>query len=99
MENENDAVLSIETKKYPNGNLVKRCVLSTGKTAVCRELTGADCIEADKITQKEPELATAALMAVATRIDDKPIVVEDLLILKARDFTRIKAMTVALNFM
>ena len=97
-ESENDLALSIETKKYSNGNLVKRCFLSDGRVAICRELTGADCVESDKISQSKQELVYSAMMALSAKIDDKPVVLEDLLQMKAKDFNRIKIMTVTLNF-
>ncbi len=97
-EHDNDAIIGIETRKYSNGDVIKRCRLSNGAEAVSREISGADLIETDKVAGGKQENAFPAMMAMSTKIDGISVTMEDLLVLKAKDFNKIRAMVAQLNF-
>lgn len=93
-----DEAMGIETYVYPNGNMIKRLQLSTGKTAIVRELKGVDMTEVEKLTDGDTSKVFPAIIAVATKIDGGFIVMEDVLQYKAKDYNRLKIAASALNF-
>lgn len=97
-ESDADKLLGIETRVYDNGHTVKRCILTNGHIAIVRELLGEDMIEADKLAGSQQELSLPAIMAKATKLGNKPLLLEDLKLLKAKDYNKIKVMAAALNF-
>lgn len=97
-ENEDDKTLGIETANYDNGGKVKRITLSTGEIALVRKLKGSDMRQVDMITGTKRENALPALMAVATKINDRPIVMEELDNFWAPDYNKIKMAVTELNF-
>ncbi len=93
-----DEAMGIETYVYPNGNMIKRLKLSTGKTAVVRELKGVDMTEVEKLTDGDTSKVFPAIIATATKLDGAFIVMEDVLQYKAKDYNRLKIAASALNF-
>lgn len=93
-----DEAMGIETYVYPNGNMIKRLKLSTGKTAVVRELKGVDMTEVEKLTDGDTSKVFPAIIATATKLDGTFIVMEDVLQYKAKDYNRLKIAASALNF-
>jgi len=97
-EDANDEAMGIETISYPNGGKSKRVVLSDGRIAITRRVKGKDMIEAGKLAGQSVEKVNAAVAAVATKIDDQPLILDDLLNMWGMDFALISAMSNNLNF-
>lgn len=98
-EDESDETMGIKTMTYPNGSKIKMAVLSDGRTAQCRKLKGKDQMAIQRITDGDKTKLQNALASIATKIDDKPIVVEDLDELWYPDYTKIIAMSSNINFL
>ena len=94
--------MSILTKNYDNGNIVKKAPLKNGRTAIVRELTGADVLVAQEIAgdkDKRGRRYQLAVAALATKVDGVQVVLEDLLAMKASDMTKISSASALLNFL
>ena len=94
-----DESMSIETFNYENGAITKRCKLKDGRLAVCHLLKGKDRTNIARITGGDATKTQDAIVALATKINDKPIVIEDMDNLWFNDFTRIQMMATSINFM
>lgn len=95
-----DETMGVETKVYPNGNLVKRVTLKDGRKAIVRELAAWEIEEeASKYHNNDKNLVELAMATIATKIDDQKIAFEDLKFLKARDWNRIKYANALINFL
>lgn len=90
--------LGIESKEYENGKIVRRVKLSNGQTAIVRELTGREINQGVQRLATTKEDYQVAMMAIATTIDQKQIVMEDLLEMRGRDFTRLQVANAQVNF-
>ncbi len=100
-EDENEELLNIKTKEYDNGNLIKQVELKKGKIAIVRELDRKESKKAYEIAgewKEDKDRLAAALIAVSTKIDDKEILMEDVLLFKAKEFNRLSIATQSLNF-
>ena len=99
-ENENEELLAITTKEYENGNLVKKVPLKKGRFAIVRELDQKEMKKVREIAGdgKDQQRFSASMIAMCTRIDDKDLIMEDVLEYKAKDFGRISMAAQALNF-
>ncbi len=95
---DNEKVLGVETAIYANGNEVKRLTLSSGKTAIIRELSGQDMIQVTKLTGSNPDNYTPALMHYAVKIDGHQLPMEDFPKLKGKDFNKLNIQVLSLNF-
>lgn len=94
-----EEALGISTKTYEdNGKTVKKVLLSNNRVAIVRELNGAEGIHAKKQTGKDGTKLQEAFAAFATRVDDKPINIDELLAMKAKDCNRITIASSLLNF-
>jgi len=100
-EDEAEEARGIKTRIYENGNRVKNVTLSNGKVAIVRELTGKEVMEARKYDGGKADDARIVniVAAIATNIDGKNIVPEDLETFKARDFLKITSCSVLLNLL
>lgn len=81
-----------------NGNKFIRFELSTGSTAEVREGTGDDVEKATLISGGIQSKYLSALMAATVSIDGKQIVMEDLSLLKMKDYLKIQVAFSELNF-
>lgn len=99
VESEADETMGIETFHYENGAITKRCKLKNGSVAVCNLLKGKDRTNISRITGGDATKAQDAIIALATKINDKPIVIEDMDNLWFNDFTKIQMMATSINFM
>jgi uncharacterized protein YneR len=97
-DNETDEAMGIETYRYDNGGVSKRCKLSDGTTAVCHRLKGKDRQMIKRIAGDQKDKFEDALIAVSTKIDDKSIVLEDLDNLWFDDAMTLQTMASTLNF-
>ncbi len=100
-EDENEELLNIKTKEYDNGNLIKQVELKKGKIAIVRELDRKESKKAYEIAgewKEDKDRLATALIAVSTKIDDKEILMEDVLLFKAKEFNRLSIATQSLNF-
>lgn len=97
-ENSEEQAIGVETKVYDNGNLVKRAKLSNGKVAVIRELLGKDNKDIFKTIGDKSDGFLNASIACATKIDDQPVLMEDIDFMKMKDVNKLTAMHQALNF-
>lgn len=101
-EDEVDEARDIQTKEYENGNLIKKVKLSRGKVAIVRELMSSDVSKAYQLAgakNKEDRRVVAAMISLAVTIDEKPVMMEDVLdTMKAKDYMRLASANAALNF-
>lgn len=93
-----EEILGIQTLQYENGSLVKRCTLSDGKVAKCRQLKGKDRHMINRISAGERDKVQDAVIALSTQIDGKDIIIETLDDLKFVDYTKVSSMATTLNF-
>jgi hypothetical protein len=93
-----DEAMCVETKKYENGNEVKRITLSSGKVAVVRELKAWEIEESSRLHQNDKEKYIMAIAALATAIDNEKVIYEDLRQMKGKDWTKIKYAVASTNF-
>lgn len=99
IESEADETMGIETFHYDNGAITKRCKLKDGRVAVCHLLKGKDRVNISRITGGDASKAQDAIVALATKINDKPIVIEDMDNMWFNDFTKVQMMATSINFM
>jgi hypothetical protein len=97
-EDEGFEALGILTKE-DNGNKVCKCTLSDGRTAIVRELTGAESKKAKATLGKSMNMLEAAYAALATKIDGKEYPYQELLNMKAKDYNKIETASSILNFL
>ena len=99
-ENENDEVMDILTKEYDNGNLIKKVPLRKNRFAIVRELDQKEMKKVREIAgdAKDQQRLTAAMIALCAKIDDKELIMEDILEYKAKDFGRLSLAAQELNF-
>jgi hypothetical protein len=95
---ETDEAMGVETKKYENGNEVKRVTLSSGKIAQVRELKAWEMEESSRLHQNDKEKITMAVAALSTTIDDVKVVYEELRQMKGKDWLKIKYAVALINF-
>lgn len=96
-----DKAMGIETYRYDNESISKRCTLSDGRKAVCRRLKGKDRHLINRLVENSTDKGGTykdAVTAVSTKIDDKDIVIEDLDSLWFNDLINIQTMASTLNF-
>jgi hypothetical protein len=97
IENDDDKTFGIETKRYPNGQIMKRCKLSDGRIAEAKRLKGSDAKEVSRLTGGEAEGYQDAIIAKCLTIDGKAIVPEDVQDMWMDDRTKV-TMLAAINF-
>lgn len=97
-DSKTDETMGIETYRYDNGGISKRCKLSDGKEAVCHRLKGKDRLTVKRACGNDKEKFEDALIAVCTKINDKGIVLEDLDSMWFNDVLTIQTMASTLNF-
>ncbi len=97
-EDETDESMQVMTKVYENENAIMKVLLRRGRIAIVRELTGDEILTASKPAGKDQAKVQPAIAAYATKIDDKPLLMEDLLAMKAKDYLKIMYASNALNF-
>ena len=96
-ETEEDKLFGIETKRYQNGQVMKRCTLSDGRIAEARRLKGSDGREVSRLTNGEQEKYQKAIIALSVTISGEAIVIEDLDAMWLDDVTKI-TMLASINF-
>lgn len=96
-ENEKDDLFKVETKRYDNGQVMKRCTLSDGRVAISRKLKGSDLKEVRRLTGGDSEKYQNAIVAKCVTLDDKPITIEEIDDLWMDDATKI-VMMASINF-
>lgn len=72
--------------------------LSDGRTVVMREGSGADAEEAQAVFGNDKKKYMSALMVQCITVDGKKLVMEDLPIMKLKDFLKIQTEFSILNF-
>ena len=97
-ENEEEEKKGISTKEYENGNVVKKTKLKKGRTAIVRELLGKDNKDIVKLMGDKTENYLNAAISIATKIDDKPVFMEDIDFMHMKDVNRLTEMYQSLNF-
>jgi len=98
-ENEGDEAMGILTKEYENGHKVKQLQLSTGKTAIVRELMGKEVLKYQRLAEGDREKVLPAMMAIAIKIDGAELLMEDYLEdIKAKDYHKLMLACQDLNF-
>jgi len=97
-QDEQDHSMGVETKKYENGNEVKRIVLSDGKVALVHEMKAWEMEESEKFHGNKPNQFTMAIATMCTKIDDKRVAFEDLKFMKSKDWLKIKYAVALINF-
>lgn len=93
-QNENPVVL-------PPANKSETIELSGGRKATIREGNGYDAEEAMRVsgtTDAADKAYMSALMAACTMIDDKPVVMEDIRLLRIGDYVQVMTVFSKLNF-
>ena len=95
---ESEEALGLETKTHENGHQVKRVKLSNGSVAIIRELNGKDVEFTSRLHNNEKEKVIMSMTAVATKIDGQDIVIEDLEVMKAKDYNKLRMACALLNF-
>jgi hypothetical protein len=98
-EDETDDAMGIETFLHNDGGISKRCKLKDGRQVVCHSLKGKDSVNIKRITGGDSSKVQDAVTALSTRIDDKPIVIEDLSELWFNDYTKVQMMCSSINFL
>lgn len=97
---ESDETMTVETKTYENGNVVKRVTLSDGRKAIVRELKAWETEEeASKFHQNNKTMVEMAIATIATKINDQPVIFEDIREMKAKDWNKIKYASALVNFL
>jgi len=98
-EDESNEALKIESRTYENGNEVRRVTLSTGKVAIVRELTGLETgRDVQRLCKDDKENYQFAMIAIATKIEDAGITIEDVKEMKGKDFTKLQVANAQINF-
>ena len=92
-----DEAAGIETAIYLNGNQVKKFTISTGKNVIVRELNGKDMLDIDQMASNQADYIPMMLHK-AVKIEGEHIPMEDFLLLKGKDFNKIKVQAIAINF-
>jgi urease accessory protein UreE len=96
---EDDELMKIETNTYENGKQVKRVTLRDGRKAIIRMLKAWEMEESQRFHKNNQELLLIAVAAKAIKIDDKPVLFEDIKEMDAPDWVSIKGAVALLNFM
>jgi len=97
-----DKSMGIETYRYDNGSVSKRCTFSDGREAVCHRLKGKDRHIINRIVgdaKNKGESYKDALIVVCTKINGQGFVIEDLDALWYDDLVKLQSMATDLNFM
>lgn len=97
-DSKTDEAMGVETYRYDNGGISKRCKLSDGRTAVAHRLKGKDRLIVKRACGNDKEKYEDALTAVCTKIDDKGMVMEDLDNMWFDDAMTLQTMAQQLNF-
>lgn len=95
---ETDEAMGIASKKYENGNEVKRIKLSDGRIATVRELPAWEMEESEKFHENKANQVTMGVATMCTQIDGKNVAFEDLKFMKGKDWNKIKVACATLNF-
>jgi hypothetical protein len=96
-ENDDDKELGIETKRYDNGQIMKRAKLSDGRTAVARRLKGFDAREIQKQLNGDANNYRDAVIARCLTINEQKVVVEDVIQMWMDDYNTVLALA-SINF-
>lgn len=96
-ETDDDKELGIETRRYSNGQIMKRAKLSDGRTAVARRLKGFDVREIQKVMGNDSGKYQNAVIARCLTIDDAKVVIEDVEQMWMDDYNTILALA-SINF-
>lgn len=98
-EDEMNEGMQIESKKYENGNEVRRVTLSNGTVCIVRELTGKEIgMDVARLTGGNKDNYQFAMVAVATKFGEQGKTLEDILDMKGKDYTRLQAANSQINF-
>lgn len=102
IENEQDFLVEVFTREDEAGNVFKKTILKGGRVAIVKELTKKEFREASKFAEArndDKDAFMASLIATCTLVDEKPILMEDILDnFLARDVNRLTIAAKALNF-
>lgn len=97
-ETEAEKELGISTIVYDNGNVTKKATLSNGSVAVVRTTFGRDNKEILRRINGDGEDYINGQISVATTIDGKPALFEDIQSMKSKDINKLAVCNQALNF-
>lgn len=98
-ESEGDAAMEIYTKVYENGNKIKRALLpASRKIAVVRELLARDSQLITRHMGREQEKYNLACITVAATFDGNLLPIEEISVLKMKDYSRLLSMYQDINF-
>ena len=101
LENLQAELMQTYTKENEDGTIVKKVILKNGKVGIVRELDRSEMKKALQISgdiNNDNDKYLAALISVSTKIDDKEIIMEDILNYKAKDFIRLSYAVQSINF-
>lgn len=98
-EDADEETIGIETCHYPNGGKSKRYKLSDGREAISHKLKGKDSVAVSRMAGGDKDKYQAAVAATCTKVDGKPLVIEDLMEMYFNDFTKITNVASSLNFL
>lgn len=98
-EDEENEALKIESQKYENGKEVRRVTLSDGKKAIVRQLTGSEMgTTVNRLIGNNKDDYQYAMVAVAAKIDDKGLMLEDVKDMLGKDYIKLQAANSQINF-
>ena len=97
-ESEDDYALEILTKKYENGNVVKKITFADGSIAIVRELLGRDQKHIQRHSNSDEEKVLLAGVTVATTINGQQQTMEYYEGMKLKQLNRITYSFKLLNF-
>ncbi len=97
-ESESDRLFEIETKRYENGQILKRCKLSDGRVAESRRLKGNDGRQIKRLTDGKEEEYQSAVVVMCVTIDGKKVTIEEIQDLWLDDYTKL-IMLASANFL
>lgn len=99
-EDESNEVMGIESHVNPQTNReIRRVTLSTGDIALVRQLTGVEIgRDVARITGKNQEDYQFAMVAIATTIGDKALIMEQVKEMLGKDYIKLQVANSQLNF-
>lgn len=96
-ENDDDKEMGIETRRYDNGQIMKRAKLSDGRIAVARRLKGFDSREIQKVIGSDANKYRDAVIARCITINEQKVVIEDVEQMWMDDYNTVLALA-TINF-
>lgn len=91
--------MGIESQVYDNGKEVRRVTLSDKRIAIVRQLTGKEMgADVPRLAGKSQEDVQFAMVAIATKIDDKGLPIEEVKEMLGKDYVKLQSANSQINF-